>query len=64
MQLQRNHSWLSWTAIVLPGLATSLTWPLTASLPFLNRVAIAVAVALGLYAVVHFASQAWGSNGR
>ena len=64
MQLPRNHSWLSWTAIVLPGLATALTWPLTAGLPFVNRVAIAVAVALGLYAVVHCASHALGGDER
>jgi hypothetical protein len=64
VQLPRNHSWLSWTAFLLPALATSFTWPLTAGLPFVNRVAIAVAVALCLYAIVHFASEGWGGDGR
>lgn len=57
MQLPTNHSWLSWSAVVLPGMATSLTWPLTIGLPFVNRVAIGVALALALYALVHFAHE-------
>jgi len=58
MQSPKNGSWLSWAAIVLPGLATAVTWPLTDALPFVNRVAIGVAVALCLYALVHYASEA------
>jgi hypothetical protein len=64
MQTPSNQAWLNWTAIVLPGLATALTWPLTTGLPFVNRVAIAVAVALGLYAVIHFTSQGCRGRGR
>jgi hypothetical protein len=64
MQPPTKHSWLSWAAIVLPGLSTSFTWPLTTGLPFVNRVAIGVAVALGLYAAVHLASQGLGRDGR
>jgi hypothetical protein len=56
MQLPTNLSWLGWAAIVLPGMATSLCWPLTTRLPFVNRVAIGVALALALYALVYFAS--------
>lgn len=57
MQSSKNGSWLSWAAVMLPGLATAVTWPLTDALPFVNRVAIGVAVALGLYAIVHYASE-------
>lgn len=45
--------WLGWLALVVPGLATALTWRFTGGLPFVNRVAIAVAVALVVYGVVH-----------
>jgi hypothetical protein len=45
--------WLGWLALVVPGLATALTWRFTGGLPFVNRVAIAVAVALVVYCVVH-----------
>ena len=45
--------WLGWAAFVVPGLATALTWRFTAGLPFVNRVAIAVAVALVVYGVIH-----------
>ena len=45
--------WLGWAALVVPGLATALTWRFTAGLPFVNRVAIAVAVALVVYGVIH-----------
>ena len=57
MQLPTNRSWLSWAAVVLPGMATSFCWPLTTGLPFVNRVAIGVALALALYALVHFACE-------
>jgi hypothetical protein len=56
----RNGSWSSWAAVVLPGFATAVTWPLTDALPFVNRVAIGVAVALVLYALVHYASEGSG----
>ena len=45
--------WLGWAAFVVPGLATALTWRFTAGFPFVNRVAIAVAVALAVYGVIH-----------
>lgn len=45
--------WLGWAAIVVPGFATALTWRFTGGLPFVNRVAIAVAVALVVYGAVH-----------
>jgi len=45
--------WLGWAALVVPGFATALTWRLTGELPFVNRVAIAVAVALVAYGIVH-----------
>ena len=45
--------WLRWAALVVPGFATALTWRLTGGLPFVNRVAIAVAAALVVYGVVH-----------
>jgi hypothetical protein len=45
--------WLGWAALVVPGLATAATLRFTAGLSFVNRVAIAVAVALVAYAVVH-----------
>ena len=37
----------------MPGFAAALTWRVTGELPFVNRVAIAVAVALVVYGVVH-----------
>jgi hypothetical protein len=45
--------WLGWAALVVPGFATAVTLRFTAGLPFVNRVGIAVAVALVVYAVVH-----------
>jgi hypothetical protein len=48
---------LSWAAIVVPGFATALSWPLTTGLPFVNRVAVGVAVALAIYAVIYLASR-------
>jgi hypothetical protein len=45
--------WLAWAALVVPGLATAVTWRLTPGLPFVDRVAIAVAVALAIFAVVY-----------
>jgi hypothetical protein len=48
-----KDSWLAWAAFVVPAFATALTWRVTAALPFVNRVAIAVAVALVIYGVVH-----------
>ena len=45
--------WLGWTALVVPAFTTALTWRFTGELPFVNRVAIAVAVALVVYGVVH-----------
>jgi hypothetical protein len=66
MQSSKMGSWLGWTAIVLPSTATALTWPLTDALPFVNRVAIGVAVALVLYTLVHYASEAsrWAAERR
>ena len=48
-----NDPWLGWAALVVPGFATALTWRLTGGLPVMNRAAIAVAVALVVYGVVH-----------
>jgi len=45
--------WLGWAALVVPGFATALTWRFTTALPLVNRVAIAVAVAIVVYGVVH-----------
>jgi hypothetical protein len=38
---------------VVPALATALCWRLTGGLPFVNRVAIGVAVALVIFGVVY-----------
>ena len=48
-----TNPWLAWAAFVVPALATGFTWRLTGGLPFVNRVAIAVAAALTLYGVVY-----------
>jgi hypothetical protein len=48
-----TNPWLAWAAFVVPALATGFTWRLTEGLPFVNRVAIAVAAALAVYGVVH-----------
>ena len=45
--------WLGWAALVVPAFATALTLRFTSGLPLLNRVAIAVAVALVVYGVIH-----------
>jgi hypothetical protein len=45
--------WLAWAAFVVPAFATGLAWRLTPGLPLVNRVAIAVAVALVIYGVVY-----------
>ena len=48
-----KDSWVGWAALVVPGFATALTWRFTGGLPFVNRLAIAVAVALVVYGAVH-----------
>ena len=53
MALTTKDPWLAWAAFVVPALATGLTWRLTAGLPFVNRVAIAVAAALLVYGVLY-----------
>ena len=53
MEPGANDPWLGWAALVVPGFATALTWRFTGALPFVTRVAIAVAVALVVYGVVH-----------
>lgn len=45
--------WLGWAALVLPAFATALTWRLTHGLAFVDRLAIAVAAALVVYAVLY-----------
>ncbi|HJR69207.1 MAG TPA: hypothetical protein VKA43_04130 [Gammaproteobacteria bacterium] len=54
----RRNPWLAWAAIMAPTFATALTWPLTASLPFVNRVAVAVAAGLAIFAVIYLAAKA------
>jgi hypothetical protein len=49
---------LRWLSVVLPGMLAGVTFPATEGLPWLNRVAIAVAVGAVLYAAVHFAVRA------
>jgi hypothetical protein len=49
---------LKWLSVVLPGLLAGVSWPASEGLPWLNRVAIAVAVGVALYAVIHFAVRA------
>ncbi len=61
--MQKNP-WLAWAAVVVPGFATALTWPLTEGFPLVNRVAVAVAVALAIFAVVYLATKALERNGR
>ena len=53
-----RDSLLKWLSVVLPGTLAGVTWPATAGLPWLNRVAIAVAVGLALFAAAHFAVRA------
>jgi hypothetical protein len=44
--------WLGWAALVVPAFATALSWRLTDGLPWVDRVAIAVAAALVVYGVL------------
>jgi len=44
--------WLGWAAFVVPAFATALSWRLTNGLPWVDRVAIAVAAALLVYGVL------------
>jgi len=53
MEPGAKDPWLRWAAFVIPAFATALSWRLTDALPFANRVAIAVAVALVIFAVVY-----------
>jgi hypothetical protein len=52
-----NHPWLRWAVFVIPAFATALSWRLTAALPFVNRVAIAVAVALVIFGAVYLLAK-------
>lgn len=49
----QKDPWLAWAALVIPGFASGITWPLTVALPFVHRVAIAAATALVIFAVVY-----------
>ena len=60
MQSSQNP-WLKWATLVVPAFAMTLSWPLTTGLPWINRVAVGVAVGLILLAAVHFAI-AWGNR--
>jgi hypothetical protein len=60
----QNDPWLTWAAIVVPGFATALTWPLTAGLPLVNRMAEAVAAGVVVFAVVYLAAKGRERNGR
>ncbi|HET7608241.1 MAG TPA: hypothetical protein VFL84_06155 [Gammaproteobacteria bacterium] len=51
--------WLRWAVFVVPAFATALCWRLTGGLPFVNRVAIGVAVALVVFGVVHVLVKGW-----
>lgn len=53
MEPQPKDPWLRWAVFVIPALATALCWRLTGGLPFVNRVAIGVAVALAVFGVVY-----------
>jgi hypothetical protein len=53
-----RDSLLQWLSVLLPGLLAGVTLPATEGLPWLNRVAVAVAVGLVLYTAVHFAVRA------
>ena len=48
-----HNPWLAWAAFVVPALATGLTWRWSVGLPWVNRVAIAVAAALIVYCIVY-----------
>jgi fatty acid desaturase len=60
---EQKSPWLAWAAIVVPAFATALTWPLTAGWPLLNRVAVAVAVGLAIYAAVYLAAKGVDRDG-
>ena len=53
MEQGTNDPWLRWAVFVIPAFATALSWRLTDGLPFVNRVAIAVAVALIIFGVAY-----------
>ena len=55
-----KDAWLAWAAFVLPAFATAFSWRLTEGLAFAERVAIAVAAALGVYGVVHVTAKGLG----
>ena len=58
-----KNAWLSWVAVVVPAFATALTWPLTAGWPLLDRMAVAVATALAVFAGVYLVAKARERNG-
>jgi hypothetical protein len=60
----QNNPWLAWAAIVVPGLATAFTWPLTEGWPLIDRTAVGVAAGLAIFAVVYLATKSRERNGR
>jgi hypothetical protein len=64
MHTTGRDSLLKWLSVVLPGLLAGVTWPATEGLPWLNRITVAVAVGIALYAAVHFAVRAALSERR
>ena len=52
MGLAAKDPWLRWAALVVPAFATALSWRLTGGLPWVDRVAIAVAAAIAVYGVL------------
>ena len=53
MEPEPKDPWLRWAVFVVPALAMALCWRLTGGLPFVNRIAIGVAVALVIFGVVY-----------
>jgi hypothetical protein len=57
MEPEAKDAWLRWAVFVVPAVVTALCWRLTGGLPFVNRVAIGVAVALVVFGVVYVVAK-------
>jgi hypothetical protein len=54
----------TWAAVAVPGIFAGISWAATEGWPLWNRILAGVAVALVIYAAIHFAIKGIKGNRR
>jgi phosphatidylglycerophosphate synthase len=61
---RRADGALTWVAVAVPGIFAGISWAATEGWPLWNRVLVGVAVALVIYAAIHYAIKNVKGNRR